>query len=42
VLAAVIAFVRKSGRRDALPWIHAGWMAAVVAGGATGTPPPTS
>lgn len=35
VLAAVIAFVRKSGRRDALPWIHAGWMAAVVAGGAT-------
>lgn len=35
VLAAVIAFVRKSGRRDAMPWIHAGWMAAVVAGGAT-------
>ena len=35
VLAAIIAFVRKTGRRDALPYIHAGWMAAVVLGAAT-------
>ena len=35
VLAAIIAFVRKTGRRDALPYIHIGWMAAVVLGGAT-------
>lgn len=32
VLAAIIAFVRKTGRRDALPYIHAGWIAAVIAG----------
>jgi high-affinity iron transporter len=35
VLAAIIAFVRKTGRRDALPYIHIGWMAAVVLGAAT-------
>lgn len=35
VLAAIIAFVRKTGRRDALPYIHAGWIAAVALGGAT-------
>ena len=35
VLAAIIAFVRKTGRRDAMPWIHAGWIAAVLLGGAT-------
>lgn len=32
VLAAILAFVRKTGRRDALPYIHAGWIAAVVLG----------
>ena len=32
VLAAVIAFVKKTGRRDALPYIHAGWAAAVALG----------
>ncbi|HMN05638.1 MAG TPA: cytochrome c/FTR1 family iron permease [Flavobacteriales bacterium] len=32
VLAAIIAFVLKTGRRDALPYIHAGWMAAVLLG----------
>jgi len=32
VLAAIIAFVSKSGRRDALPWVHAGWIAALVLG----------
>lgn len=35
VLAAIIAFVRKTGRRDALPYVHFGWIAAVVLGGAT-------
>lgn len=35
VLAAIIAFVRKTGRRDALPYVHIGWIAAVVLGGAT-------
>lgn len=35
VLSAIIAFVLKTGRRDAMPYIHAGWIAAVVLGGAT-------
>jgi high-affinity iron transporter len=35
VLAAIIAFVRKTGRRDALPYIHIGWIAAVGLGVAT-------
>ena len=32
VLAAIIAFVRKTGRRDALPWVHAGWIGALALG----------
>jgi len=32
VLAAIIAFVRKTGRREAMPWIHVGWLAAVALG----------
>lgn len=32
VLAAIIAFVLKTGRRDALPYIHAGWIGAVLLG----------
>ena len=32
VLAAIIALVMKTGRRDALAWIHGGWIAAVVLG----------
>lgn len=35
VLAAIIAFVRKTGRRDAMPWIHAGWIGAMALGVAT-------
>lgn len=35
VLAAIIAFLVKSGRRDALPWVHAGWALALAAGAAT-------
>src|SRR5690606_15606040 len=31
-LAAIIAFGAKSGRSDALPWLHAGWIAALVLG----------
>jgi high-affinity iron transporter len=32
LLAAMVAFLVKTGRRDALPYIHAGWMSALVAG----------
>ena len=35
VLAAIIAFLVKSGRRDAMPWVHFGWVTALVAGAAT-------
>lgn len=35
VLAAIIAFVLKSGRRDALVYVHMGWISAVVAGALT-------
>ena len=35
VLAAIIAFVAKSGRRDALPWVHAGWILALALGAVT-------
>jgi high-affinity iron transporter len=35
VLAAIVAFVRKTGRRDALPYIHVGWIAALLLGVAT-------
>jgi high-affinity iron transporter len=35
ILAAIIAFLTKTGRRDALPYIHAGWIAALLLGIAT-------
>ncbi|TLX22658.1 cytochrome c/FTR1 family iron permease [Thermomonas fusca] len=35
VVIGMIAFLRKSGRREALPWVHAGWSLALVAGGIT-------
>lgn len=35
VLAALSAFISKTGRRDALPYFHLGWIFAVVLGGAT-------
>ncbi|MCC6473778.1 MAG: FTR1 family protein [Burkholderiales bacterium] len=35
LLAAIIAFIARTGRRDALPWVHAGWIAALAAGAAT-------
>ncbi len=31
----MIAFLRKSERREALPWVHAGWVGALVAGAIT-------
>jgi high-affinity iron transporter len=35
VLAALIALLVKAGRRDALPWVHAGWILALLLGGLT-------
>jgi high-affinity iron transporter len=35
VLAAIIAFVVRTGRRDALPLVHAGWLAALMLGALT-------
>lgn len=35
LLAAIIAYVTKTGRRDALVWVHAGWMIALVLGAVT-------
>ena len=35
VLAAVITFLAKSGRKDALKYVHAGWVIALLAGCAT-------
>lgn len=32
VLAAVFAFLVKAGRRDALRWVHAGWITALALG----------
>jgi len=35
VVIAMIAFLRKAERTEALPYVHGGWVAALVAGGAT-------
>ena len=35
VLAAILALLIKGGRRDALPYVHAGWIAALALGGCT-------
>jgi high-affinity iron transporter len=35
VLAAIFALLIKSERRDALPYVHAGWIAALALGGVT-------
>lgn len=32
VVIAMVAFLRKSDREDALPYVHGGWVAALVAG----------
>jgi high-affinity iron transporter len=35
VLAAMAAFLVRTGRRDSLPWLHGGWVAALLLGGLT-------
>ena len=35
VVSAIVAFIVKTGRRDASPYIHAGWIGAVALGGIT-------
>lgn len=35
VVVAMIAFLKKADRREVLPYVHAGWMSALAAGGAT-------
>jgi high-affinity iron transporter len=35
VLAAIFALLIKAGRRDAMPYVHAGWIAALALGGIT-------
>jgi len=35
VIAAIAAFLIRSGRRDALAYVHFGWIAALAAGGVT-------
>lgn len=37
IVIAMIAFLRKADRTDALPYVHAGWVSALVAGGLTWT-----
>jgi high-affinity iron transporter len=36
VVAALLAFLLKTGRREGLPYLHAGWIAALVLGAALG------
>ncbi|WP_297181130.1 cytochrome c/FTR1 family iron permease [Thermomonas sp.] len=35
IVVGMIAFLRKAERREALPWVHAGWVGALLAGGLT-------
>ncbi|MFC6282121.1 MULTISPECIES: FTR1 family protein [Polaromonas] len=35
VVVAILAFLKKAERADVLPYVHAGWVAALVAGGLT-------
>lgn len=35
LVVAIVAVLGRAGRRDALPWVHAGWASALVAGAAT-------
>jgi high-affinity iron transporter len=37
VIAAMAAFLIKTGRRDGLVWLHGGWLAALALGGVTWT-----
>ena len=35
VVIAIVAFLRKAGRTEAMPYVHGGWVGALLAGGAT-------
>jgi high-affinity iron transporter len=35
LVVAIVAFLRKSGRDELVPYVHGGWIAALVAGGIT-------
>ncbi len=35
IVAAIIALLVKANRRDGLPWVHGGWIAALLLGGLT-------
>src|SRR3546814_12873854 len=35
IVVAMIAFLRKAERSDVLPYVHAGWIGALAAGGMT-------
>ncbi|EIL92538.1 high-affinity Fe2+/Pb2+ permease [Rhodanobacter fulvus Jip2] len=35
IVVAIIALLRKSGRKEMLPWVHGGWLSALVAGAVT-------
>jgi high-affinity iron transporter len=35
IVIAMVAFLRKAGRVEAMPYVHGGWIGALVAGGAT-------
>lgn len=35
IVVAMLAFLRKAERRDVLPYVHGGWVSALVAGGLT-------
>jgi len=35
VVAAILAFLARAGRKEARRWVHAGWIAALVLGGVT-------
>lgn len=35
VVVAMVAFLKKADRADVLPYVHAGWLAALAGGGAT-------
>lgn len=35
VVIAVFAFLNRAGRREALPYVHGGWLSALLAGGLT-------
>src|SRR5690606_10459984 len=35
ILIAMVAFLRKANRTEVMPYVHGGWIAALLAGGAT-------